>query len=209
MDNIVNSIDTTPFRFRGENLALDLINTEANVRTKRRDLLENPSEVERWWQFVQQLHPEMVTVVAPPLVFDEHLQQSLFALRTQLRALVTSLTNHVPLGDHALDAVNKVLSTGYTKLQSTGDHFHTVYIVPDSPYGAIEYPIAQSMWNMLTTGDLNRLHKCTNERCIQCFYDTTRSATRIYCSLACLERARSAERYRQSKQSTHSNESED
>ena len=61
-------------------------------------------------------------------------------------------------------------------------------------------PIARSAVDLLTGKDLARLHRCANDRCVLLFYDTTKSATRRWCSIACMNRARSSRRYRERKQ---------
>jgi predicted RNA-binding Zn ribbon-like protein len=60
-------------------------------------------------------------------------------------------------------------------------------------------PIAQSAFALLSGQDLERLHRCANDRCMLLFYDTTKSATRRWCSTACMNRARSSQRYRDRK----------
>src|SRR5581483_1663163 len=55
--------DESPFLFRGEALALDLVNTEAMKRGKRRDLLETPQDVARWWQEACEHHSEWQDVL--------------------------------------------------------------------------------------------------------------------------------------------------
>lgn len=62
------------------------------------------------------------------------------------------------------------------------------------------------MLRLLTEGDLRRLHKCRNERCVLLFYDTTKSGTRQWCSLDCFNRTRSSQRYRQRKAAAQASE---
>jgi predicted RNA-binding Zn ribbon-like protein len=69
----------------------------------------------------------------------------------------------------------------------------------DPAHGPLLLPIALSALDWLSSGDRPRLHRCANPRCVLLFYDTTRSATRRWCSLGCMDRARSARRYRQAK----------
>ncbi|WP_371860020.1 CGNR zinc finger domain-containing protein [Thermosporothrix hazakensis] len=60
--------------------------------------------------------------------------------------------------------------------------------------------IALAAFQLLTEYDLTRLRACQNPACPLFFYDTTKSATRHWCSVKCKERARSIVRHRQSKQ---------
>jgi predicted RNA-binding Zn ribbon-like protein len=66
------------------------------------------------------------------------------------------------------------------------------------------FAIALSALRLVRDGDRQRLHRCSNDRCVLLFYDTTKSATRRWCSLGCMDRARSAKRYRAAKQRSHS-----
>jgi predicted RNA-binding Zn ribbon-like protein len=51
-------------------------------------------------------------------------------------------------------------------------------------------PIALSAARLTMGGARERLHRCANERCVLLFYDTTKSATRRWCSVACKDRDR-------------------
>ncbi|MFL5652938.1 MAG: CGNR zinc finger domain-containing protein [Ktedonobacteraceae bacterium] len=53
---------------------------------------------------------------------------------------------------------------------------------------------------LFTRAEKHRLHICKNERCILFFYDTTKSATHQWCSLECMNRARSLQHYRHVKE---------
>ena len=75
-----------------------------------------------------------------------------------------------------------------------------VYRPRDDDQGAVLLPIALSALYLFTQAEYHRLHHCKNERCILFFYDTTKSATRQWCSLECMNRARSLQHYRQVKE---------
>jgi predicted RNA-binding Zn ribbon-like protein len=61
--------------------------------------------------------------------------------------------------------------------------------------------IALSAHRLLTESTRERLQQCDNERCMMLFYDNTRSGTQRWCSTACMDRMRSAERYKLVRQS--------
>jgi predicted RNA-binding Zn ribbon-like protein len=125
------------FFFVGNVLALDLLNTEAVIRGKKRDLLSSPED---------------------------------------LAAL------------------------GYQSLEVTPEgELEPRYHASDREKQAVLLSIALSALRLLTQEERTRLRKCKNERCIGVFYDTTRSATRHWCTLECMNRARSVEHYRQAK----------
>ena len=60
-------------------------------------------------------------------------------------------------------------------------------------------PIALSARDLLAGRDLRRLRRCGNRRCVLLFYDGTKSATRRWCSVRCMDRARSSARYAERK----------
>jgi predicted RNA-binding Zn ribbon-like protein len=97
--------------------------------------------------------------------------------------------------------LNDVLRTGYASLDfSRQGDVTPVFHTSDPRKGPILVPIALSALDLIQTGERKRLHECENDRCILFFYDTTKSATRRWCSLGCMDRARSSRRYRQAKQ---------
>jgi predicted RNA-binding Zn ribbon-like protein len=71
---------------------------------------------------------------------------------------------------------------------------------PDYQIHEGEHPIllmvALATFHLLTTYDLTRLRACQNAACPLFFYDSTKSATRHWCSVSCKERARSVIRQR-------------
>jgi predicted RNA-binding Zn ribbon-like protein len=186
----------SPFVFYGENLALDLINTEVIVRGKRKDLLITPEDVERWWSEAVPRHLVSQQVIGPEARFDMELLDKVKILRNHLRRLASSIVRAQRVDSSSITSINRVLSLGVPTLNVDGE---MRFRVSGNAEGALLFPVAYTMAQLLTSKDKARLHNCSNERCILYFYDNTRSATRRYCSQACLERARSAERYKLSK----------
>jgi predicted RNA-binding Zn ribbon-like protein len=196
--------DDAPVLLNRENLALELVNTEVIKRGKHCDLLTIPQDVARWWQAVCQHHSEIEEVCAEDeeiTAYDMVLLNALKILRTALRAIFSALVAGKAPEKANVSVLNEVLKTGYPSLDLTsqGD-LRPVYRTRDSRTGRVLLPIALSALHLIQTGERKRLHRCENERCILFFYDTTRSATRRWCSLGCMDRARSIQRYQQAKQ---------
>jgi predicted RNA-binding Zn ribbon-like protein len=192
--------DTAPFVFRGETLALDLVNTVKAVRGRTQDLLEAPEALARWWEFAQQ-HYALSDVAgnSAPMIGDSTLE-SVVWLREVLRRLFTGIIDGSSPDQVEIAALNSVLALGHPALEwAEHDAAHTVYAHDGTPRSSLLLPVALSALDMLTTGDLSRLHRCQNQRCILHFYDTTKSGTRRFCSTACLDRVRSAQRYEEQK----------
>ena len=194
--------DAGPFLFLADLLALDLVNTQIVVRGKPRDLLATPADVARWWAAAGRQHPHMAAVqngaalrLDDPAALDE-----LKRLRAALRRIFNALADGLAPPPDAVDGLNAVLRTGHPALEVTpSGELHAVYRTLDHAHGPLLLPIALSALAWLTAGNRRRLHRCANPRCVLLFYDTTRSATRRWCSMGCMDRARSARRYRQAK----------
>ena len=190
------------FLFVGHALALDLVNTEVIVRGRRGDLLANPNEVIGWWQAAQRHHTDLPLVaVVGDLASDEvatHI--ALIALRAALRRLFSQIADSHQPDAADLAVVNAALQPGIVVAQPNGDgRVQQGYHVIASPLHPLVFTVALAALQLLASGDIQRLHRCENQRCVLLFYDTTKSATRRWCSLACMDRARSIRRYQQAK----------
>lgn len=188
--------------FVGGALALDLVNTEVISRGKRRDLLATPDEVVDWWRAALGHYPEHRIAGAQVGKLEDggELLGALKALRKALRGIFVALAEKRRVEEADLEVLNGVLSTGYRSLEITpGGELAPAYRTRDVGRGEVLLPIAMSAFELITRGDAGRLHECRNPKCMLLFYDTSKSATRRWCSTACMNRARSAQRYRQRK----------
>jgi predicted RNA-binding Zn ribbon-like protein len=191
--------------FLSGSLALDLANTEMVVRGKKRDVLSSPEALSHWWQeaLVHHLERERVEEEESAINWTSELLEAVKRVRQTLRRLCTHLVEEQVVTAEDLEALNQVLSLGYQSLQQTAQGaIIAVYRAHDQQKGSIVLPIALSAFRLLTDGERQRLHKCKNERCILFFYDTTKSGTRQWCSLRCLNRSRSIHHYKQIKEQT-------
>lgn len=202
--------DEGRFMFVGEMLALDLVNTEVIVRGKWRDELKMGEDVKTWWEDARRHHPAIEQVrgdVEVNTAYDGELLSALKGLRAALRHIFGALVEGGEPMDADLRVLNDVLQTGYHALERGEDgDLLGVYRTHDKVKGEILLPIALSALHLIQDSERKRLHKCDNERCILYFYDTTKSATRRWCSPGCMDRARSAQRYKQAKERNMLNE---
>jgi predicted RNA-binding Zn ribbon-like protein len=188
-----------PFLFYGEVLALDLANTEVVVRGKRIDLLAAPGDYAAWWREAAERYPELANSIASTEA-NPALMPTGLALRGALRAIFDAVAGGTPVPPAALAVLNRALAAAHDAVALGAGGQPRPLLVPrgpdaDGPLAAV----ARSAFALLTGADRSRLHRCANGRCILFFYDTTKSATRRWCSTACMNRARSAERYRAQK----------
>ncbi len=188
----------------GELLAIDLVNTEIAARRKRYDLLQTPQDVTLWFDTMRALHPqedqvEIDTMLAPDAAFLTRLKP----FRAQLRALFGAITDGQTADAIDLTFLNARLSTGHVHLKPSegGSAFKMVYQAAPLPGEPILLACAVSTMRLLAEQQLSRLHKCRNPHCTLFFYDLRRNGTREWCSIECMDRARSAERYQQLKAS--------
>ncbi len=191
--------------FLSGSLALDLVNTEMVIRGKKRDVLSSPDDLSHWWQEALAHHPERERVEGETLAINwtPELLGTVKRFRQELRTLCTHLVEEQVATTEDLEVLNQVLSLGYQSLQQTAQGtIIAVYRVHDQQKGRILLPIALSAFRLLTEAERQRLHKCKNERCILFFYDTTKSGTRHWCNLGCMNRSRSIHHYQQIKEQT-------
>lgn len=194
---------TQDFFFVGGILALDFVNTEAVVRNKRTDLLENVEALQLWWQKALAEHPPVTNwSSAQPLELDEEVLQKAKKLRADLRHLLETVTSGQKIATAELEKLNQILGYGRPNLQLTAENkLQAGFEVAGQATEVVLFEIAHSALKLLTEKNLERLHKCQNNRCILLFYDTTKSATRHWCSLGCMNRYRSIQHYQESKNS--------
>ncbi len=194
---------TMDYLFLSGVLALDLVNTEVVVRGKRYDLFATPEDVADWWQQALTHHPDEGKVKAetPAIVWSAQLLERIKWVRTAIRTLCTNLVEPQLLDGEALTTLNTILAMGYPALAvASGQEMVAVYRTRQDDQAAVLLPLALSALHVFTQAEKRRLHTCKNERCICFFYDTTKSATRQWCSLACMNRARSLQQYRHVKE---------
>jgi predicted RNA-binding Zn ribbon-like protein len=192
--------ERNPFVFLGGNLALDLVNTEKMVRGKKEELLATPQDVIQWWDMAQGVYSSTIRD-HEGVQWDEQHIIALRELRMRLRHLFEVLATSQQLDERDVEALNAVLREGYYELNifSEGKALAVYRSHQDT---SILVPIAFAALQLLTEQDLSRLRVCQNDRCILLFYDTTRSATRHWCSISCTNRARSRQHYRQAKEAS-------
>lgn len=193
-----------PFTFDGDLLALDLVNTRVVVRGKHRDLLQTPEDVATWWNAACHYRPEMDRAYGTQPIFDMDLLTAVKTFRDSLRRLFIVIIEGGQPDAADMDTLNQVMRMGFSQAAwDTEQRKGAVYWSCEQAQAGILLPVALSALKLLTEFDLSRLHKCQNERCVLLFYDSSKSATRLYCSTACLDRERSSLRYAESKRESH------
>lgn len=196
--------DDHEFLFFADLLALDLINTEKKVRGKPHDLLATPTDFARWWEAARDRYVEREAVRSTYNAWldDQSMLDEVKRLRVALRDFFGALVDDVSPPSHAVAQLNTVLRGGHHVIEVTPSGATLPVYQTIDHASSILFPIALSAVTWLKSGNQHRLHRCANQRCVLLFYDTTKSATRRWCSIGCMDRARSAQRYQRTKQAT-------
>jgi predicted RNA-binding Zn ribbon-like protein len=166
-------------------------------------LLTSPEDVAVWWHQARAHYPDAEHVRADldTVIWSIQLLERIKRVRAAIRTLCTNLVEEQPFDVEALTTLNSILALGYPALVAiSGQGMIAVYRPCDDEQGTVLLPLALSALHLFTQAERHRLHQCKNERCILFFYDTTKSATRQWCSLECMNRARSLQHYRQIKE---------
>lgn len=194
------------FVFRGGVVALELVNTEIAVRGKPQDLLGAPQDLTRWWDAVRERYPEAVGEGKRELATPALLAEAKH-LRAALRRVCNTVTRAEAIAEADQAIINQALGMARIALGGVpGPGLRQTYaLVPGG--SNLLFQVALSAVRLLTDTDPSRLHRCRNERCVLYFYDSTKSGTRQWCSVDCLNRARSSENYRRRKAATQVKES--
>ncbi len=170
------------YLFVGGDPALDFVNTEIVRDGEPVDLLTDAAALERW------LHDAgFGRVRVTPSAF-----QGAKRLRAALRKIVDGASSSV-------NGINEELRRGQGTL--TLRKTDGKYAVEFQPRDADpRFLIARAAANFLASADLARIRRCEGTNCILFFYDTTKSGTRRWCSMAgCGNRMKAAAHYRRMK----------
>lgn len=173
------------FLFLGGHLAVDFLNTEVIAGGGPRDTLTAASDLTAWLAAAE---------LGKPPVSPRTLAAAK-RFRAELRDAVTRLADGHALKKSALEAINEALRRGKGALQL---HAHggerTVAFEPDEPDAL--FLIARAAADFFATAEPQRIRRCEGTNCILLFYDTTKSGTRRWCSMAgCGNRMKAALHY--------------
>ena len=171
-----------------DNLALDLVNTEVIEDGRRADWLQEPRDLAAWLQ---------QTGIAKSAKVGARLLNQDKTLRAEIRRMAEALAAGRPVAASVISAINRELRRvrKFQELSRSGRGYEIR--TRSEPGGSMLTPIAQSAAELLAHGDRLRVRRCGNPACILHFYDTTRSRTRRWCSMAgCGNRMKVAAHYR-------------
>lgn len=191
---------TPPFVFIGERLWLDFINTDGVRRGARVDVLRDFEQLIRWLEATSVLDGERAGGIR-----RRALQQPAGAtasladarrIRASLRALAERGAQVPDVRVNALGEINRVLgrSAGTRRVEAREDGSFVRSFVPvGDAFAGLMIPVVESAADALVTGELVRVRRCADARCLHVFFDSTKNGRRRWCDMStCGNRAKAA-----------------
>ncbi len=189
-----------PFVFVGERLWLDFVNTDDVRRGVRVDALRDFESFLRWLELSRVLDAERAGGMrrraeqqpagATAALVDAR------RVRASLRALAARGATQGRVREDALAEINRVLgrSAGTRRLESRGDGTFARSFVPvGDAFAGLVIPVVESAADALILGELVRVRRCADARCVRVFFDGTKNGRRRWCDMAaCGNRAKAA-----------------
>jgi predicted RNA-binding Zn ribbon-like protein len=194
------------FVFVGERLWLDFVNSDA---VRAIDALRDFDTLMSWLeaaslvdgergQGMRRRAREQPSGAAAALVDARRVRGALRSLAE--RGSGSGATVAEQVRSEALGEINRVLgrSAGTRRVERRADGTYARTFVPvGDAFAGLMIPIVESAADALILGELSRVRRCADARCVRVFYDGTKNGRRRWCDMAtCGNRAKAA-RHRQ------------
>ena len=183
------------FLLLGNYLCLDLVNTELIEHGRRVDRLRDARDLAAWMRQAKVGKWEGHAFSGRE---GARILRRAKTLRAALRRMAEALATGRPVPAAVIPAINRELRRvrRFQELARTAKGYEVRKRSDDGPKGLLAL-IAQSAAELLAGEGRSRVRRCGNPACILYFYDTTRSHTRRWCSMAgCGNRMKVAAHYR-------------
>jgi predicted RNA-binding Zn ribbon-like protein len=189
-----------PFVFVGERLWLDFINTDDVRRGTRVDVLRDFEQLIRWLEATSILDGERAGGIRrraqqQPAGATASLADAR-RIRASLRALAERGAQAAEVRTNALGEINRVLgrSAGTRRVEPRADGSFVRSFVPvGDAFAGLMIPVVESAADALVTGELIRVRRCADVRCLHVFFDNTKNGRRRWCDMStCGNRAKAA-----------------
>ena len=180
------------FTWLGNSLAIDFINTDPSKELHPSDLLPDTQAFKRW--LIEAGLPGAGSILLEREDRDRCWSFAL-AYRALLRRGIAALAAEQPLPTTLIPKTNMLLAeidNADRILEENGEYRFEPAPKFQSPRTLV-IPVARSFATLLVEADRRRLRKCRSPQCDFYFYDTSKSGTRVWCSLdLCGNRSRVA-----------------
>ncbi|MFM0289119.1 CGNR zinc finger domain-containing protein [Paraburkholderia megapolitana] len=178
-----------------DHVALDLLNTVAQVDGAPRDFLQSDADVLRWL--------ERMRLPANAPAFASHAPHALLDATRALRETVRTLVAQRKAGENVdVAALNAFLARGRYAVQVVADE-GSWRVERRTEQRCVEHllmPLAEAAAELLTNGEFDLVRKCEQPDCTRCFYDRTKSHRRRWCSMATCGNRHKVANYRKRQQ---------
>lgn len=187
-----------PFAFVGERLWLDFVNTDAGARAI--DALRDFETMVTWLEAASVIDLERSVAMRRRAQQQPAGAAAALVDARRVRAALRSLAERGGHGEgvrlDGLAEINRVLgrSAGTRRVEQRSDGTFTRSFVPvGDAFAGLMIPIVESAADALILGELARVRRCADARCVRVFFDNTRNGRRRWCDMAtCGNRAKAA-----------------
>jgi predicted RNA-binding Zn ribbon-like protein len=188
------------FVFVGERLWLDFINTDDVRRGARVDTLCDFDALVQWLEAAAVLDAERALGIRRRAQQQPAGATAALAdarrIRAALRALAERGSQFEDVRLNAVAEINRVLgrSAGTRRLESRPDgSFVRSFVPAGDAFAGLMIPVVESAADALVLGELSRVRRCADPRCLRVFFDSTKNGRRRWCDMAiCGNRAKAA-----------------
>lgn len=186
------------FAFIGERLWLDFVNTDGGARGF--DALHDFDTMVAWLEAANVIDLERSLAMRRRAQQQPAGAAAALVDARRVRAALRSLAERGTLGERVridgLAEINRVLgrSAGTRRVEQRPDGTFTRSFVPvGDAFAGLMIPIVESAADALILGELARVRRCADSRCVRVFFDNTRNGRRRWCDMAtCGNRAKAA-----------------
>jgi predicted RNA-binding Zn ribbon-like protein len=192
------NIERSPFVFLGERLWLDFVNCEYGIR--RADALRDFETMVRWLEEAAILDGERAGGIRRRAQQQPAGAAAALVDARRVRTALRALAERGPVSERTrydgLTEINRVLGrsagTRRVEVRSDGTFIRSFVPVGDA-FAGLVIPVVESAADALILGELPRVRRCADPRCLRVFFDNTKNGRRRWCDMAtCGNRAKAA-----------------
>lgn len=183
-----------PFARIGNNLSADFVNTVVSFDHDGGTLRSANDVVDflATTGAIAAAEAERLRIRVTDAVAAERFLATALELRTAVRAALTAIERHEPLGNDPLASINAILAAdaGFEQLAPHGGGYHVErrHMLDDPAIALV--PIARDIARLIATPNAP-VRQCAGEDCVRHFYDDSRTGRRRWCEMAiCGNRAK-------------------
>ena len=188
----------TTFTFVGERLWLDFVNSELSARSS--DALYDFEALVQWLEAAAVLDIERSAGIRRRAIQQPAGAAASLIDARRVRASLRTLAERGVVSERirmdSLGEINRVLgrSAGTRRVDlKTDGTFARSFVPVGDAFAGLVIPVVESAADALIAGELSRVRRCADSRCLRVFYDTTKNGRRRWCDMStCGNRAKAA-----------------